>query len=171
MSYKIVSTCFNILYPPNQPVSQSSSWVCMLNNKNSPILKQSVSIKMLIQSYHSLISNSTAWCSTPTLLLICSQFVGKLIMHCWFAHHDTHSPVKLSSFRTTQNSIGKEETCTCDIGDPPISARSTWYLFWGGTLWQKKIEGNASIFATNDSKNDVQWGVQVDGTISKQTDL
>lgn len=129
-----------------------------VKQKNSPILKQSVSIKMLIQPYHSLISNSTAWCSTPTLLLICSQFVGKMIIHCWFAHHDTHSPVKLSSFRTTQNSIGKEETCTCDIGDPPISARSKWYLFVGG-LCDKKMRGMLPFFETNDSINDVQSGL------------
>lgn len=116
-----------------------------VKQKNYPILKQSVSIKMFIQPYHSLISNSTAWCSTPTLLLICSQFVGKMIIHCWFAHHDTHSPVKVSSFRTTQNSIGKEETCTCDIGDPPISARSKWYLFWGG-LCDKKNWGECFHF-------------------------
>ena len=39
---------------------------------------------------------ATGWCSTPTLLLICSSFrIGKMIIHFSFAHHDQHSPTKI----------------------------------------------------------------------------
>lgn len=132
-----------------------------VKQKNSPILKQSVSIKMFIQPYHSLISNSTAWCSTPTLLLICSQFVGKMIIHCCIAD-------LLITIRTAQSKCPHSAPHRIPLAKKrPAPATSETHpsqqgqndIFFGGTLWQKKLRGMLPFFETNDSINDVQSGL------------